>query len=161
MGLSDVNIHMINLNKNFTKTLRVGNAPLVSICTGQNNIIYCCQPEKGSKLYGLELDGSMIFTYRSRDFDGPHGLATDTGGNLFVSCCRSNNIHCFEFDGTPIVVIIPADCELEWPYAISFSPNYEKLYVACGSYEKKKLCVCNVVFPEKKMSSVNYTTSQS
>jgi DNA-binding beta-propeller fold protein YncE len=67
----------------------------------------------------------------SGGINGPHGMAFDTAGNLYVSGRNSNNVVKYDTNGNPVGTYIPAGSGgLSLPEGIAFDPSGTYLYVA-------------------------------
>ncbi|VDI70725.1 Hypothetical predicted protein [Mytilus galloprovincialis] len=84
-----------------------------------NNNVYC-----------INEDGTIIFTFSSKDLQGPDGITSDGKGNIYVVGRSSKNIHRLSSDGTSSEIVLTKEDGLVEPIAISFSKDYRKLLVS-------------------------------
>jgi DNA-binding beta-propeller fold protein YncE len=59
----------------------------------------------------------------------PIGVAAAANGNLYVTACDSNNVHCFTPDGTHKGIMLKKEDRLNRPYAIDFSKKSSKVFM--------------------------------
>lgn len=62
-----------------------------------------------------------MFTYTSKEFEVPSGIATDNYGNLYVTARGSNNVHRLSPSGTFLDIFLTERDGLQRPSGIAFS----------------------------------------
>ncbi|XP_071177796.1 protein wech-like [Mytilus edulis] len=81
-------------------------------------------------IYCIKEDGTIIFTFSSKNLKGPDGITSDGKGNIYIVGRSSNNIHRLSSDGTSSEVVLRQEDGLNEPIAICFSKDYRKLLVS-------------------------------
>jgi uncharacterized protein YjiK len=74
----------------------------------------------------INLDGHAIYRY---DIEGSEGLAVDRQGHVYISGRNSNDIHRLSPDGTFRDIILNKHDGVDWPYGITFSNDFTKLFI--------------------------------
>ena len=121
-------IYIINREGQRLKTIKVGKGTMYSLYCGKDMTLYCCESYNNT-LYGIKQDGTILFSFTSDDFRKPIGVATAANGNLYVTACDSNNVHCFTPDGTHKGIMLKKEDRLNRPYAIAFSKKSSKVFM--------------------------------
>ena len=121
-------IYIINREGQRFKTIKVGKGYMFSLYCGKDKTLYCCD-EDHNTLYGIKQDGTILFSFSSRDFRGPIGVAAAANGNLYVTAWSSNNVHCFTPDGKHKGIMLQKEDGLHHPYIIAFSKKFSKVFI--------------------------------
>jgi DNA-binding beta-propeller fold protein YncE len=121
-------IYIINREGQRLKTIKVGKGIMFSLYCGKDKTLYCCDAHNDT-LYGIKQDGTIVFSFSSRDFRGPIGVAADANAKLYVTAYISNNLHCFTPDGKPNGIMLKQEDRLDQPYAIAFSKKSSKVFI--------------------------------
>jgi DNA-binding beta-propeller fold protein YncE len=121
-------IYIINREGQRLKTIKVGKGTMYSLYCGKDKTLYCCDTYNNT-LYGIKQDGTILFSFTSDDFRKPIGVAAAANGNLYVTACDSNNVHCFTPDGTHKGIMLKKEDRLNRPYAIDFSKKSSKVFM--------------------------------
>ena len=121
-------IYIINREGQRLNTIKVGKGIMFSLYCGKDKTLYCCDAHNDT-LYGIKQDGTILFSFSSRDFRGPIGVAADANANLYVTAYISNNLHCFTPDGKPNGIMLKKEDRLDRPYAIAFSKKSSKVFI--------------------------------
>ena len=74
----------------------------------------------------INLDGHAIYRY---DIEGFEGLAVYRQGHVYISGRNSNDIHRLSPDGTFRDIILNKHDGVDWPYGITFSNDFTKLFI--------------------------------
>ena len=110
---------------------------MYSLFCGKDKTVYCCEADNHT-LYGIKQDGTIMFSFSSGDFRLPIGVAAAVNGNLYVTACDSNNVHCF----TPHVkhkgTMLKKVDGLNKPYVIAFSKKSSKVFIV-NSMKKRNV----------------------
>ena len=121
-------IYIINREGQLLKTIKVGKGIMFSLYCGKEKTLYCCDAHNDT-LYGIKQNGTILFSFSSRDFRGPVCVAADANANLYVTAYISNNLHCFTPDGKPNGIMLKKEDRLDQPYAIAFSKKSSKVFI--------------------------------
>ncbi|CAG2206096.1 unnamed protein product [Mytilus edulis] len=124
-------VYFFSMTLNLIKTFNIGIDYLNSLKTNKMGMIYCCQTANDT-LHGIDIKGTVIFSYKSPDFNGPVDMALDGKENLYVTTLRSNTLHRLSSDGKLHDILLKAEDGLRQPFAVAFNKNYTKLYIANG-----------------------------
>lgn len=122
-------VYFITMEGKWLKTLNVGSSVLYPLCPGTGETLYCCQTFIEHKLYCVKYDGTIMFTYTSKEFEVPSGIATDNYGNLYVTARGSNNVHRLSPSGTFLDIFLTERDGLQRPSGIAFSNARTELFV--------------------------------
>ena len=107
---------------------KVGKGIMYSLYCGKDKTLYCCDTDNNT-LYGIKQDGTILLSFTSDDFRKPIGVAAAANGNLYVTACDSNNVHCFTSDGTHKGITLKKEDGLNRPYVIAFSKKSSKVFM--------------------------------
>ena len=127
LGNSGV-IYIINREGQRLNTIKVGKGMMYSLYCGKDKTLYCCDRDNNT-LYGIQKDGTILFSFSSGDFRGPIGVAAAANGNLYVAAHESHNVHCFTPDGKHKGIMLKKEDGLNTPYGIAFSKKSSKLFI--------------------------------
>jgi DNA-binding beta-propeller fold protein YncE len=109
-------------------TIKVGKGIMYSLYCGKDKTLYCCDVDN-HRLYGIKQDGTILFSFSSGDFRRPIGVAAAVNGNLYVTACASNNVHCFTPDEKHKGIMLMKEDGLNTPYVIAFSKTSSKVFI--------------------------------
>ena len=121
-------IYIINREGKRLSTIKVGKGMMYSLYCGKDKTLYCCDTDNDT-LYGIKQYGTILFSFSFGDFRGPIGVAAAGNGNLYVTACRSNNVHCFTPDGKHKGIMLKKEGPLDQPYGIAFSKKSSKVFI--------------------------------
>jgi DNA-binding beta-propeller fold protein YncE len=121
-------IYIINREGKRLSTIKVGKGMIYSLYCGKDKTLYCCDTDNDT-LYGIKQYGTILFSFSSGDFRRPIGVAAAGNGNLYVTACRSNNVHCFTPDGKHKGIMLKKEGRLNRPYGIAFSKKFSKVFI--------------------------------
>jgi DNA-binding beta-propeller fold protein YncE len=121
-------IYIINREGERIKTIKVGKGTMFSLYCGKDKTLYCCDADNDT-LYGIKQDGTTLFSFTSYDFRRPNGVAAAANGNLYVTACESNNVHCFTPDGKHKGIVLKKEDGLNKTYVIAFSKKSSKVFI--------------------------------
>jgi DNA-binding beta-propeller fold protein YncE len=121
-------IYIINREGKRLSTIKVGKGMMYSLYCGKDKTLYCCDTDNDT-LYGIKQYGTILFSFSFGDFRGPIGVAAAGNGNLYVTACRSNNVHCFTPDGKHKGIMLKKEGPLNQPYGIAFSKKSSKVFI--------------------------------
>jgi DNA-binding beta-propeller fold protein YncE len=121
-------IYIINREGQRLKTIKVGKGYMLSLYCGKDKTVYCCDTDNNT-LYGIKQDGTIMFSFSSGDFRGPIGAAAAGNGNLYITACRSNNVHCFTPDGKHEGIMLQEEDGINQPFLIAFSKKSSKVFI--------------------------------
>ena len=121
-------IYIINREGERLNTIKVGKGMMYSLYCGKDKTLYCCDTQNAT-LYGINKDGTILFSFRSDDFRRPIGLAAAANGNLYVTALETNNVHCFTADGKHKGIMLKTEDGLNQPYVIAFSNKSSKVFI--------------------------------
>ncbi|CAC5377879.1 unnamed protein product [Mytilus coruscus] len=130
-------VYFLSMTGFHLKTFNVGSDYLLSLKANKANMIYCCETSS-SALHCIDINGTVIFSYKSPDFKGPVDLAFDGKENLYVITRKSNKLHRLSLNGMLLDILLKAEDGLRQPYAVAFNKNYTKLYIANGYHREDK-----------------------
>ncbi|CAG2224333.1 unnamed protein product [Mytilus edulis] len=123
---------------------------------GKMDMIYCSELYKNT-LHCIDINGTVIFSYKSTSFDGPVDMTLDGKDNLYVTTLRSNKLHLLSSDGKLLDILLKKlrenKDELNEPNAVAFNENYIKLVIMATS---QKCGPCYRV--DKLASAVKFCT---
>ncbi|XP_052080155.1 uncharacterized protein LOC127718219 [Mytilus californianus] len=123
--------YFLSMTGSLMKTFNVGSGFLYSLKTGNMDMIYCCDTSYDT-LYCIDINGTVIFSYKSPDFKGPIDMALDGKENLYVATWKTDKLHRLSKDGKLINILLKNEDGLNNPFAVAFNKNYTKLYIADG-----------------------------
>jgi DNA-binding beta-propeller fold protein YncE len=129
-------IYIINREGRRLNTIKVGKGTMHSLYCGKDKTLYCCDGDNNT-LYGIKQDGTIMFSFSSGDFRGPIDVAAAANGNLYVTACVSNNVHCFTPDGKHKGIMLKKKDGLNTPYVIAFSKMSSKVFIV--NYQEKSV----------------------
>jgi sugar lactone lactonase YvrE len=109
---------------------------MYSLYCGKDKTLYCCEADN-DKFYGIKQDGTIMFSFSSGDFIGPIGVAAAVNGNLYVTACDSNNVHCFTPHGKHKGIMLKTEDGLNTPRVIAFSKKSSKVFIV--NYMEKSM----------------------
>ena len=121
-------IYIINREGQRLSTIKVGKGNMYSLYCGKDKTLYCCEADNHT-LYGIKQDGTIMFSFSSGDFRVPIGLAAAVNGNVYVTACDSNNVHCFTPHGKHKGIMLKKEDGLNQPYVIAFSKKSSKVFI--------------------------------
>jgi DNA-binding beta-propeller fold protein YncE len=121
-------IYIINREGKRLNTIKVGKGKMYSLYCGKDKTLYCCEADN-DKFYGIKQDGRIMFSFSSGDFRGPIDVAAAANGNLYVTACDSNNLHCFTPEGKHKGIMLKKEDGLDQPYVIAFSKKSSKVFI--------------------------------
>ena len=127
-------ICIINREGQRLNTIKVGKGWMCSLYCGKDKTLYCCD-KNDDTLYGIQQDGTILFTFTSYHFIRPIGVAAAANGNLYITASESNNLHCFTPDGKHKGIMLRKKDGLNQPYGIAFSKKSSKVFIV--NVEKK------------------------
>ena len=130
-------IYIINRESQRLKTINVGKGYMFSLYCGKDKTLYCCDTDNDT-LYGIQQDGTILFSFSSGDFRGPIGVATAANGNVYVTVWGSKNVHCFTPYGKHKGIMLKKGDGLNQPYGIAFSKKSSKVFIV-NAQEKSVL----------------------
>jgi hypothetical protein len=70
-----------------------------------------------------------LFSFTSRDFRGPLGVAAAANENVYVTAWSSNNVQCFTPEGKHKGIMLKKEGGLNEPYGIASSKKYYKVFI--------------------------------
>jgi DNA-binding beta-propeller fold protein YncE len=129
-------IYIINREGQRLSTIKVGKGNMYALYCGKDKTLYCCDGDNNT-LYGIKQDGTIMFSFSSGDFIGPIGVAAAVNGNLYVTACDSNNVHCFTPHGKHKGIMLKKEDGLNKPYVIAFSKKSSKVFIV--NYLEKRV----------------------
>ena len=121
-------IYIINREGQRLNTINVGKGMMYSLYCGKDKTLYCCDADNAT-LYGIQQDGTILFSFSFGDFGSPIGVAAAANGKLYVTACDSNNVHCFTPDGRHKGIMLKEEHGLHKPYGIAFSTKSSKVFI--------------------------------
>ncbi|XP_063448035.1 transcription intermediary factor 1-alpha-like [Mytilus trossulus] len=121
-------IYFLNSNMDHIKTLKIGDG-LIYYIHSRDDHIYLSD-YTFDKVYCIDKEGNIIFTFSSPTLKSPDGITTDGNGNVYVVGRKSNNVHRLTPNGTESEVILTAEDGIKDPIAICFSHDYKSLYLS-------------------------------
>ena len=121
-------IYIINREGKRLNTIKVGKDYIYSLYCGKDKTLYCCDADN-HKFYGIKQDGTIKFSFSSGDFRGPIDVAAAANGNLYVTACDSNNLHCFTPEGKHKGIMLKKEDGLAQPYVIAVSKKSSKIFI--------------------------------
>jgi DNA-binding beta-propeller fold protein YncE len=121
-------IYIINRKGKRLKTIKFEKGIMYSLYCGKDKTLYCCDADN-YKLYGIKQDGTILFSFTSRDFRGPIGVAAAANENVYVTAWSSNNVQCFTPEGKHKGIMLKKEGGLNEPYGIASSKKYYKVFI--------------------------------
>ncbi|VDI72363.1 Hypothetical predicted protein [Mytilus galloprovincialis] len=122
-------LYFLSMTGSFIKAINVGSDYLNSLKANKMGMIYCCETGNDT-LHGIDIKGTVIFSYKSPGFNGPIGMAFDGKDNLYVATWYNHKLHRLSKDGKLIDILLTKEDGLNEPYDVAFNNNYTKLYIA-------------------------------
>ncbi|XP_071133027.1 uncharacterized protein [Mytilus edulis] len=140
VGLSNINIRIIDLEGNTLKSITVYSE------TTLDHLVYCDKriiysDLTGKALYCVDESGKQIWQYK-HDLTGPLGLCIDTYGNIIVIDYKSHRIIVISKDGQDSKVLISKEDGLEYPKCTCFKHNESSGFIC--DYRGKYLAKFNL-----------------
>ena len=129
-------IYIINREGERLNTITVGKGTMYSLYCGKDKTLYCCDADNAT-LYGIQQDGTILFSFSFGDFGSPIVVAAAANGKLYVTACDSNNVHCFTPDGKHKGIMLKKEDGLNSPYVIAFSKHSSKVFIV--NYHEKSV----------------------
>ena len=130
-------VYILDMTGFHLKTFNVGSKFLLSLRVNKMDRIYCCETDKDT-VHCIDINGTVIFSYKSPDFKGPVDLALDGEENMYVITRKSNKLHRLSSDWKLHDILLQAEDGLRQPYAVAFNKNYTKLYISNGYHREDK-----------------------
>ncbi|CAC5377883.1 unnamed protein product [Mytilus coruscus] len=130
-------IYFLSMTGTVMKRFNVGSDCLYSLKVNKTDKIYCCDAYC-SALHCIDINGTVIFSYRSPDFNGPVDMALDDKENLYVTTWGTNKLNRLSKDCKLLDILLKKKDGLNEPYAVAFNKNYTKLYIANGRKTENK-----------------------
>ncbi|XP_071170996.1 uncharacterized protein [Mytilus edulis] len=137
VGLSDDEIHVIDLEGNTLKSIPVQSKSFLE------NLVYCNDRVlysdcRGKAVKCYDGSGKQIWQY-TQDLEGPRGLCIDTYGNIIVADYQSDSIIVISKDGQNSKVLIGEEDGLKDPMCICFKHNESAGFICddTGTYLAK------------------------
>ncbi|VDI25106.1 Hypothetical predicted protein [Mytilus galloprovincialis] len=127
-------VYFLTMTGSLIKTFNVGSGNLHTLKTGKMEMIYCCEAVNNT-LHCIDINGTIIFSYKSTEFIGAEDVALDGKENLYVTTWRSNKLHRLSSDGKLLDTLLKKEDGLNAPFAVAFNKNYTKLYISNGHKE--------------------------
>ncbi|CAG2224322.1 unnamed protein product [Mytilus edulis] len=134
-------VSFLSMTGSLNKIFNVGMDVLLSLKANTRDMIYCCEGNDDT-LHCIDIHGTVIFSYKSPDFNGPVDMALDGQDNLYVTARRSNKLHRLSKDGKFIDILLKKEDGLDEPFGIAFNKKFTKLFTANGQlYRNKKVMI--------------------
>ncbi|XP_071177435.1 uncharacterized protein [Mytilus edulis] len=126
VALDNNEIHIIDLEGNTIKSIKV-QSEIFHLVYCNDRVVYSDSQDKA--VYCFNVSGKQIWQYK-QDLLGPHGLCTDSYGNVIVADYESNRIIVISRDGQDSKVLFKSDERLTFPQQhICFKHNESSGFV--------------------------------